>query len=71
MIIEERKFANGKKIYYRFVWGRSASDKMSAGIYTWSKPKTPVAVYPGDDFLHPVLITIHRINITGKLYFIY
>jgi hypothetical protein len=40
MIIEERKSANGKKIYYRFVWGRSASDKMSVGFFTWSKPKT-------------------------------
>ncbi|HEY4154093.1 MAG TPA: site-specific integrase, partial [Puia sp.] len=40
MTIEDRLSANGKKTYYRFVWGRKSSDKMSAGVFTYSKPKT-------------------------------
>jgi hypothetical protein len=42
MIIEERQSGNRKKTYYRFVWGRKSSEKMSAGIFTYSKPKTQV-----------------------------
>ncbi|HTN05149.1 site-specific integrase [Agriterribacter sp.] len=42
MIIEERLSANGKKIYYRFIWGRGSSDKMSAGIFTYAKPKSQI-----------------------------
>ena len=42
MIIEERQSGNGKKTYYRFVWGRKSSEKMSAGIFTHSKPKTQI-----------------------------
>jgi integrase len=40
MIIEERQSANGKKTYYRFRWGNSSSDRISSGIFTWTKPKT-------------------------------
>jgi integrase len=40
MIIEERQSANGKKTYYRFRWGKASSDRISSGIFTWSKPKT-------------------------------
>ena len=40
MIIEERQSVNGKKTYYRFRWGNSSSDRISSGIFTWSKPKT-------------------------------
>jgi integrase len=42
MTIEERPSANGKKTYYRFVWGRGASDKIGAGIFTYTKPHTQV-----------------------------
>jgi integrase len=42
MTIEERKSDNGKKIYYRFKWGNRTSDKMSAGIFTFTKPRTQV-----------------------------
>ena len=40
MIIEERQSANGEKTYYRFRWGKASSDRISSGIFTWSKPKT-------------------------------
>ncbi len=40
MIIEQRKSANGKKIYYRFKWGQGGMEKMSSGIYTYAKPQT-------------------------------
>jgi hypothetical protein len=42
MIIEERQSANGKETYYRFRWGKASSDRLSSGIFTWSKPKTQV-----------------------------
>ena len=42
MIIETRQSANGKKTYYRFKWGNRSSDKISAGIYTYTKPKNQV-----------------------------
>lgn len=42
MTVEERPSANSKKIYYRFVWRHGASDKMSAGIFTYAKPITQV-----------------------------
>lgn len=42
MTIEERKSANGKKIYYRFIWGNGAHEKIGAGIFTYTKPKTQI-----------------------------
>ncbi len=42
MTIEERKSATGKKTYYCFIWGHAASEKMSAGIFTYTKPKTQI-----------------------------
>jgi hypothetical protein len=38
MIIEKQQSANGKKTYYRFKWGKDSNDKMSAGIFTHTKP---------------------------------
>lgn len=58
MTIEERPSANGKKIYYRFVWGHGASDKMSAGIFTYAKPKTQVEKNHNKEAL--VLLEIKR-----------
>src|SRR5450631_1917163 len=42
MVIEQRQSGNGKKIYYRFVRGRQSNDKISAGIFTFTKPKNQV-----------------------------
>jgi len=42
MVIKQRQSANGKKIYYRFVWRRQSNDKISAGIFTYTKPKNQV-----------------------------
>jgi hypothetical protein len=42
MTTEERLSANRKKTYYRFIWGHSATEKMSAGIFTYTKPKTQI-----------------------------
>jgi integrase len=42
MVIEQRQSGNGKKIYYRFVWGRSSNEKISAGIFTYTKPKNQI-----------------------------
>src|SRR6266851_873505 len=42
MIIEERKSANGKNTYYRFKWGNRSNEKMSSGIFTYTKPKSQV-----------------------------
>ncbi len=40
MIIEQRQSVNGKKTYYRFKWGSSSGEKIGAGIFTYTKPKT-------------------------------
>src|SRR6202035_86906 len=42
MVIEKRHSANGKKTYYRFRWGKASADRISSGIFTWTKPKTQV-----------------------------
>ncbi|MEO6963998.1 MAG: site-specific integrase [Puia sp.] len=42
MTIEERQSDNGKKTYYRFKWANGPKDKMSAGVFTYTKPRTQI-----------------------------
>src|SRR5450755_4786039 len=42
MTVEERKSANGKKMYYRFIWGNGTNEKIGAGVFTYTKPKTQI-----------------------------
>jgi len=42
MTIEERQSANGRKTYYRFIWGKSSNQKIASGVFTYTKPKNQI-----------------------------
>jgi len=42
MTIEERQSANGRKTYYRFIWGKSSNQKIASGVFTYVKPKSQI-----------------------------
>lgn len=42
IIITTRKSIKGDKVYYQFEWGKSAGQRVSTGIFTYTKPKNAI-----------------------------
>ncbi len=42
IVITSKKSRNGLKVWYTFEWGKSASQRKAAGIFTYTKPKNQV-----------------------------